>query len=76
MDENTEFKKILTPNFDGTSKNMYLIPYAKNLSYKDGHLMMTLEFFNDIAETEVGIDILISDELQQMFDRLLQEEVV
>ena len=76
MSENTEFNKILIPNFDGTSKNMYLLPYANNITYIDGRLAMTLVFFNDAAETEVCLDIAISDELQQMFDKLLQEEVV
>jgi hypothetical protein len=76
MDESLEFKKILSQNSDGTEKNMILMPYAKNLSYTNGELSMAIEFFNDNAETEIGITIQVSDELGLILDRLMLGEVV
>lgn len=76
MDESLEFKKILSQNSEGTEKNMILMPYAKNLSYTNGELSMAIEFFNDTAETEIGITIQVSDELGLILDKLMLGEVV
>jgi hypothetical protein len=37
---------------------------------------MAIEFFNDNAETEIGITIQVSDELGLILDRLMLGEVV
>jgi hypothetical protein len=77
MDENLEFKNILAGvNSGGIDKVMYLLPYAKNVEYSDGNLSMVLEFVNNNAESEIGIKILLSDELQGLFDRMLFGEEV
>jgi hypothetical protein len=55
---------------------MVLMPYAKNLLYTNGHLKLTLDLFNDLSETEISIDIVVSEELQGLLDNLLQERVV
>ena len=76
MDENLEFKNIIAgANFDGIEKVMYLLPYAKDLVYKQGILSMTLEFVNEHAETNVGIQLEVSDELQTIFDKIEYGEV-
>ncbi len=54
---------------------MNLIPYAKNVIYEDGCLSMALEFVNDYAETEVGIKLVVSDELQDIFSNIIYGEV-
>ena len=76
MDENLKFKKILSQNSNGIGNNMILMPYAKNLSYTNGHLKLTLELFNDLSETEVSIDIVVSEELQGLLNNVLQERMV
>lgn len=76
MDENLRFKKVLTGNWDGIQNKMILMPYAKNLVYANGHLKFTLELFNDLSETEIALDILVSQELQGLLDNMLEERVV
>lgn len=76
MDENLKFKKILSQNSNGIGSNMILMPYAKNLSYTNGHLKLTLELFNDLSETDVSIDIVVSEELQGLLNNVLQERMV
>ena len=76
MDENLAFRKILAQNSDGIGSKMILMPYAKNLLYTNGHLKLTLDLFNDLSETEISIDIVVSEELQGLLDNLLQERVV
>lgn len=76
MDENLIFKKILAQNSDGIGSNMVLMPYAKNLSYTNGHLKLTLDLFNDLSETEISIDIIVSEELKGLLSNLLEERVV
>ena len=51
------------------------MPYAKDLSYRDGILSMVLEFVNDVAETEVEINLLVADELQEIFGKIMYGEV-
>jgi hypothetical protein len=76
MDDNLEFKNIIAAsNSQGTGKTMNLIPYAKNVIYEDGCLSMALEFVNDYAETEVGIKLVVSDELQDIFSNIIYGEV-
>lgn len=71
MDENLEFKNILAAsNSDGTQKVMYLLPYAKGVTYIDGVLSMSLEFVNEHAETEVGIQMEVADELKEIFEKI------
>lgn len=71
MDENLEFKNILAAsNSDGTQKVMYLLPYAKAVTYIDGVLSMSLEFVNEYAETEVGIQMEVADELKEIFEKI------
>lgn len=71
MDENLEFKNIVAAsNSNGIPKIMYLLPYAKDVVYTDGILSMVLEFVNDYAETEVGIQMEVADELKEIFDRI------
>ena len=36
---------------------------------------MALEFVNDYAETEVGIKLMVSDELQEIFGSIMYGEV-
>jgi hypothetical protein len=76
MDENLAFRKILAQSSDGIRSNMILMPYAKNLLYTNGHLKLTLDLFNDLSETEISIDIVVSEELQGLLDNLLQERMV
>jgi len=76
MDESLEFKNIIAhAKSDGTSKVMYLLPYAKDVSYTDGTLSMVLEFVNEIAETEVEINLLVADELREIFGKIMYGEV-
>lgn len=76
MDDNLEFKNIIAAsNSHGTENVMKLIPYAKNVTYEDGFLSMVLEFVNDYAETEVGIRLQVSDELQEIFGNIMYGEV-
>jgi hypothetical protein len=71
VDENLEFKNILAAsNSDGTQKVMYLLPYAKGVTYIDGVLSMSLEFVNEHAETEVGIQMEVADELKEIFEKI------
>jgi len=76
MDENLRLKHVLTGNLDGIQNKMILMPYAKNLMYANGHLKFTLELFNDSSETEIGIDILVNQELQGLLESLIQERMV
>lgn len=76
MDENLTFRKILAQNSDGMGNKMILMPYAKDLSYTNGHLKLTLDLFNNLSETEITIDIMVSEELQGLLDNLIQETVV
>lgn len=76
MDENLEFKNIIASSIlQGTDKIMYLLPYAKDLKYEDGTLSMVLEFVNNVAETEVEINLLVADELQEIFGKIMYGEV-
>lgn len=76
MDDNLEFKNIIAAsNSQGTENIMRLIPYAKNVTYEDGYLSMALEFVNDYAETEVGIRLMVSEELQEIFGNIMYGEV-
>jgi hypothetical protein len=76
MDDNLEFKNIIAAsNSQGTNNIMNLIPYAKNVTYEDGCLSMALEFVNDYAETEVGIKLQVSDELQEILSNIIYGEV-
>lgn len=71
MDESLEFKNIMAAsNSDGTGKVMYLLPYAKEVRYLDGILSMSLEFVNEHAETEVGIQMEVADELKEIFEKI------
>ena len=71
MDESLEFKNIIAAsNSDGTQKVMYLLPYAKGVTYIDGVLSMSLEFVNEYAETEVGIQMEVADELKEIFEKI------
>ncbi len=71
MDESLEFKNIMAAsNSDGTQKVMYLLPYAKEVTYRDGILSMALEFVNEHAETEVGIQMEVADELKEIFEKI------
>lgn len=76
MDENLAFRKILAQSSDGIGNNMILMPYAKDLIYTNGHLKLTLDLFNDLSETEISIDIVVSEELQGLLDNLIQDKVV
>jgi hypothetical protein len=55
---------------------MILMPYAKDLVYTNGHLKLTLDLFNDLSETEISIDIVVSEELQGLLDNLMEDKVV
>ena len=75
MDEELEFKHIMAgPNSGGTDKNMILMPYAKNLEYKNGELSMMLELFNDSVESNVGITIKLSGDIIDLLDRMIYGE--
>ena len=76
MDENLTFRKILAQNSNGIGNKMILMPYAKDLSYTNGHLKLTLDLFNDLSETDITIDIMVSEELQGLLDNILQDKVV
>jgi hypothetical protein len=76
VDDNLEFKNIIAAsNSQGTNNIMALIPYAKDVTYENGLLSMTLEFVNDYSETEVGIKMMVSDELQEIFGNIMYGEV-
>lgn len=76
MDDNLEFKNIIAAsNSQGTNNVMTLIPYAKEVTYDNGYLSMVLEFVNDYSETEVGIKMMVSDELQEIFGSIMYGEV-
>ena len=71
MDENLEFKNIMAAsNSDGTNKVMHLLPYAKEVTYSNGILSMVLEFVNEYAETELGIEMEVADELRDIFKKI------
>lgn len=71
-----EFKNIMaSQNFQGTDQIMYLIPYAKQVSYSNGTLSLVLEFVNDIAETEVEISLDVADDLKEIFGKIMYGEV-
>lgn len=75
MDENLEFKHIIAHGSGAVDmKNMILMPYAKDITYEDGNLSLSLEFLDNTSETEIGIRIGLSDELIELFDRLLYGE--
>jgi hypothetical protein len=76
MDENLTFRKILAQSSDGIGNKMILMPYAKDLVYTNGHLKLTLDLFNDLSETEISIDIVVSEELQGLLDNLMEDKVV
>jgi hypothetical protein len=76
MDENLTFRKILAESSDGIGNKMILMPYAKDLVYTNGHLKLTLDLFNDLSETEISIDIVVSEELQGLLDNLMEDKVV
>jgi hypothetical protein len=78
MDDNLAFKNIISSasNSQGTDKGMILIPYAKDLYYKEGSLSFTLEFYNETAETEIGINMMISQELQDLLEGLISGDEV
>jgi len=76
MDENLAFRKILAQSSEGIGNSMILMPYAKDLIYTNGHLKLTLDLFNDLSETEISIDIVVSEELQGLLDNLIQDKVV
>lgn len=76
MDENLAFRKILAQSSEGIGNSMILMPYAKDLTYNNGHLKLTLDLFNNLSETEISIDIVVSEELQGLLDNLLQDKVV
>lgn len=73
MDENIEFKNILASTANGgvDGKNMILFPYARNINYGDGMLSMSLDFFNEGTETEIGLKIKLSEDLVDLIDNLL-----
>ena len=72
MDENLEFKHVLAHASGAVyQRNMMLMPYAKDVLYEEGHLCLTLQFVDKKNETEVGMRIGLSDELIELFDRLL-----
>lgn len=76
MDEMLHFKRILAQNSEGISNKMILMPYAKNLSYDNGHLRLTLELFNHLSETDISVDIIVNEELKGLLDTLMQDMVV
>lgn len=78
MDDNLAFRNIISSasNLRGDSKGMILMPYAKDLYYDKGSLSFTLEFYNENAETDIGINILISPELQDLFEGLISGDEV
>lgn len=70
MDENLRFKEIMAQKWAGTGEEMILMPYAKNLEYKDGELSLTLELFNEDLETEVTIKMTVADALKEVLDKV------
>lgn len=79
MDDNLAFKNIIASaasKFSGTGNGMILMPYAKNLYYDKGSLSFTLEFYNQGAETEIGITMMVSPELQDLIDGLIEGDEV
>jgi hypothetical protein len=76
VDDNLEFKNILAGgNSNGMNKVMKLLPYARDVEYKDGLLSMVLEFVNEHAETELGIQMEVTDDLKMIFDKIEYGEV-
>ena len=72
MEDNIEFKSVLASAFGGVNgKNMIILPYARNINYKDGMLSLSLDFINDSTETEIGLKIKLSDDLIDLIDDLL-----
>lgn len=78
MDDNLEFKNIVASTGNGgvDKKNMILFPYARNINYDNGTLSMSLDFFNETAEAEIGINIKLSEDLVDIIDNLLYGEEV
>jgi hypothetical protein len=76
MDENLEFTSIkaFIENGGVDNKNMILFPYARNISYEDGTLSMSLDFFNGSTETEIGLKVKLSEDLVEIIDNLLYGE--
>lgn len=75
MDEKYIVKKIATgAKSDGTNRVMELLPYAKDVEYKDGAVRLTFEFFNDMHETEMTMQIGFAPEIAHVFDTLLYGE--
>lgn len=76
MDDNLEFKNIIASPQNGgvDNKNMILFPYARNINYDNGTLSMSLDFFNEMSETEIGLKIKLSDDLVDLIDNLLYGE--
>lgn len=72
MDDNLEFKNFVTSANGGVyEKNMILFPYARNINYSDGSLSLSLDFFNEQSETEIGLKIKLSEDLIDIIDNLL-----
>ena len=73
MDENLEFKNIIASVGNGgvDSKNMILFPYARNINYNNGTLSLSLDFFNEQTQTEIGLKIKLSEDLIDLIDNLL-----
>lgn len=78
MDDNLEFKNIVANAGNGgvDKKNMILFPYARNINYDNGTLSMSLDFFNEATQTEVGMKIKLSEDLVDLIDNLLYGEEV
>ena len=78
MDDNLAFRNIISSGsgFQGTSKGMILMPYAKDLYYDKGTLSFTLEFYNEMAETEIGINMVVTEELQHLLEGLISGDEV
>jgi hypothetical protein len=76
MNENIEFKNIIANAGNGgvLGNKMKLMPYAKNLQYKDGALDFCLEFYSDGSETEIGLNIKLDDDLCDLIEGLLFEQ--
>lgn len=66
--------KFIASNSEGTENNMLLLPYAKDVAYSDGVLSVSLEFFNESKETEIGLNIGLSDDLVDLIEGLLDNQ--
>jgi hypothetical protein len=52
---------------------MLLFPYAKDLEYKNKQLSFVISFMNKTSNTDIGITMLVDDNLSKIIEGLFDE---